>query len=262
MTQVKNQAARAQSLHPPARVHAELLAATGLYSLRHENYAIAASSFLKAPEHVTEGDRVSADCTSRDAAAYGCLCALATYSRQDLKTRVLEAEGCKHALSAAPEWRELIQHYLNNNYKACFSGLRDLKPKLLLDPHLAPHVSKLHNKALDRAYVLYFRPFSSVKLGSMATAFGLEVAQLEDALVNLISKKQIQARIDSQNKVLHARHADTRVATFERAIGFGDKYARDVKAVIMAMALVSNDLVVRRSEADVKGAADLDSLDD
>ena len=44
---------------------------------------------------------------------------------------------------------------------------------------------------------------------------------LEKELAELIQSKQVQARIDSHNKVLYARHADQRKATFQSALRTG-----------------------------------------
>lgn len=44
---------------------------------------------------------------------------------------------------------------------------------------------------------------------------------LEKELAELIQSEQIQARIDSHNKVLYARHADQRNATFQSALRTG-----------------------------------------
>lgn len=44
---------------------------------------------------------------------------------------------------------------------------------------------------------------------------------LEKELAELIQSDQIQARIDSHNKVLYARHADQRKATFQAALRTG-----------------------------------------
>ena len=52
----------------------------------------------------------------------------------------------------------------------------------------------------------------------MAHAFNTTVSKLEDELSELILDGQIQARIDSHNKVLFARNVDQRSVTFEKAI--------------------------------------------
>jgi hypothetical protein len=50
----------------------------------------------------------------------------------------------------------------------------------------------------------------------MASSFSTSVAALEKELAALIVDNQIQARIDSHNKLLYARHADIRNATFQK----------------------------------------------
>jgi COP9 signalosome complex subunit 1 len=59
----------------------------------------------------------------------------------------------------------------------------------------------LMNAIRSKAVVLYFQPFSSIKLERMSQAFGWTVDEVERHVVNLIQSGDIQGRIDSQNKV-------------------------------------------------------------
>lgn len=89
--------------------------------------------------------------------------------------------------------------------------------------YLAPHVPALYTKIRNRALIQYFRwddslvrrlaldalanafyiysPYMSADMRRMAEAFNTTVAALEDELMQLILDGQIQARIDSHNKV-------------------------------------------------------------
>ena len=49
--------------------------------------------------------------------------------------------------------------------------------------------------------MLYFQPFATVRLDRMSAAFGWSVADTEREVVDLIQRGEIQARVDSQNKV-------------------------------------------------------------
>ena len=51
----------------------------------------------------------------------------------------------------------------------------------------------------------YFSPYASADMTKMAQAFNTTVTDLEDELSNLILEGQIQARIDSHNKVREIR---------------------------------------------------------
>mmetsp|Transcript_5474 Transcript_5474/g.18188 ORF Transcript_5474/g.18188 Transcript_5474/m.18188 type:complete len:85 (-) Transcript_5474:400-654(-) len=57
----------------------------------------------------------------------------------------------------------------------------------------------------------------------------------------------IPARIDSQAKVLHARHADQRNATFVKALATGESYMRDTKALLLRLNLLRADFAVKGS---------------
>ena len=57
------------------------------------------------------------------------------------------------------------------------------------------------NEIRKRTLVLYFQPFASVQLEKMGLAFGLNVAEMEKMVVELIQEGRIKARVDSTNKV-------------------------------------------------------------
>ena len=71
----------------------------------------------------------------------------------------------------------------------------------VVDIHFGQHVKNLTDLIRSRALVLYFQPFSSIKLERMANAFGWTVQQVEEQVVNLIQAGEIRGRVDSQNKV-------------------------------------------------------------
>lgn len=79
--------------------------------------------------------------------------------------------------------------------------LAEMKDNLLLDMYLASHVNTLYSMIRNRALVQYFSPYLSADLRTMAKSFNTSVAGLEDELMQLILDGQIQARIDSHNKV-------------------------------------------------------------
>ena len=57
----------------------------------------------------------------------------------------------------------------------------------------------------------------------------------------------LQARIDSQNKILYARHADQRNATFQRVLQTGNEFDRDVKAMLLRANLIKHDYNLKTS---------------
>lgn len=75
-----------------------------------------------------------------------------------------------------------------------------MQTRHFLDIHLASHVRDLTNLIRNKAVVLYFQPFSSIKLDRMSSAFGWTVDDVEQNVVALIQSGDIQGRVDSQNK--------------------------------------------------------------
>ncbi|KAI5010778.1 hypothetical protein ZWY2020_012915 [Hordeum vulgare] len=75
----------------------------------------------------------------------------------------------------------------------------------------------------------------------MASAFNSSVSMLEKELAALITENKIQARIDSHNKILYARHADQRNATFQRALQTGNEFERDIKAMLLRANIIKHD---------------------
>lgn len=70
-----------------------------------------------------------------------------------------------------------------------------------IDIHLGIHVNDITQHLRQTAIVLYFQPFETIRLDRMASAFGWSVQEVEREVVALIQSDQIQARVDSQNKV-------------------------------------------------------------
>jgi len=255
LSQVKNNANRAQQL-PQLKedivVASQVKAALGLYALKGGHYRPAAQAFLQCD--VSIGDSYNNVLSTRDIAVYGALCALATYSRKDLKKVVLASQTFKKFFAIVPVWKEIILNFYNSKYADCFNAFDAQLADLRLDMYVGDHhVDLLLKKIRDKALVQYFRPFFKVQIPSMAAAFNLDQGRLEKMLVQLIADNKIQGRIDSHNKVLLARHADQRHATYSQVLSAGEKYARDTRSLLLRMSLTKNNNFSVRHPNEEKG---------
>ncbi|KAE8807790.1 COP9 signalosome complex subunit 1 [Hordeum vulgare] len=157
------------------------------------------------------------------------------------KSKVIENINFRNFLELVPEVRELVNDFYASRYGSCLEHLEKLKPNLLLDIHLREHLETLYNDIRYKAIVQYTIPFISVDLNTMASAFNSSVSMLEKELAALITENKIQARIDSHNKILYARHADQRNATFQRALQTGNEFERDIKAMLLRANIIKHD---------------------
>ncbi|PNY15726.1 cop9 signalosome complex subunit 1-like protein [Trifolium pratense] len=163
------------------------------------------------------------------------------------KSKVIDNSNFRNFLELVPEVRELINDFYSSHYASCLEYLGNLKANLLLDIHLHDHVETLYDQIRHKALIQYTHPFVSVDLNMMANAFKTTVVGLEKELEALITDNQIQARIDSHNKILYARHADQRNATFQRVLETGREFDRDVRSMLLRSNLIKHDYNIRAS---------------
>lgn len=192
-------------------VIARLKVCTALSNLSNKKYKLTARKFLEVTSDIGNYSTVM---SNQDIAIYAGLCALATFDRSELKTKVIDNNSFKPFLILAPEIRQAINDFYESKYATCLSTLDKLKTNLMLDYHLHEHVVFLFEKIRQRALIQYFSPFNVVDMKTMATAFATSMEALEKEIAILIVENAISARIDSQNKVLIARTTDQRSATF------------------------------------------------
>jgi len=234
-------------------VIAKLKVCSGLGSLANKKYKVVARKMLETTSDL--GNSFTEVTSAQDIAIYGGICALAMFDRAELKKKVIDNAPFKNFLELVPEVRELINDFYASRYASCLKYLNKLKPNLLLDIHLHEHVESLYQTIRSKAIVQYFSPFISIDLNTMAEAFNTNVMNLEKELSQLIMENQIQARIDSHNKRLYARHVDQRSATFEKTLQMGEEYQNNAKAILLRVNVLRSDFIVkppRREEREKK----------
>jgi COP9 signalosome complex subunit 1 len=164
-----------------------------------------------------------------DVAVYGSLCALATFDREETKALVLDNSRFRNFLELNPPVRELVHDFYNSRYASCLQYIEALKPTLDLDIHLRDHVASLIADIRKRALLQYFSPYLSVNLTNMAESLNSTPSAIEAECAELIMEGKMQARIDSEQKILYARNVDQRVSTYKKAMRIGDQYIADTK---------------------------------
>lgn len=224
-------------------LQAKLKSAAGLANLEGKKYKAAARKFVETSVEV--GNKYSEVISAQDVAVYGALCALASFDRSELKEKVIGNINFRNFLELVPEVREVIHDFYASRYGSCLSCLEKLRPVLELDIHLHDHVDALYQQIRHKALIQYTSPFISVDLSIMAAAFSTSVTSLEKELAALITENQIQARIDSHRRILFARHADQRNATFSRSMAMGRDYETDTHALLLRANLLRHDFVSR-----------------
>ncbi|KAK7794213.1 hypothetical protein R5R35_012537 [Gryllus longicercus] len=224
-----------------------LKCAAGLAELATKKYKSAAKHFLVANfDHCDFPELLSPS----NVAMYGGLCALATFDRHELQKNVIFSSSFKLFLELEPQLRDIIFKFYESKYASCLTLLDDIKDNLLLDMYIAPHVNALYTQIRNRALIQYFSPYLSADMRKMAAAFNTTVLALEDELMQLILDGQIQARIDSHNKILYAKEVDQRSTTFEKSLSVGKEYQRRTRMLILRAAMLKHQIHVKSPQRD------------
>ena len=141
--------------------------------------------------------------------------------------------------------RDLITDFYESKYASVFTSMSKMKSDLFLDIHLHDHVDELYTRIRSRAIVLYFTPYFSVDLNTMAQSFeSKDVESLTEEVGKLIVEGKLSARIDSGKKILYMSQVDTRQSTFDDVFTLGKTYLADTKASLLRMNLVKNEMIV------------------
>ncbi len=160
----------------------------------------------------------------------------------------------RNLLELVPEVREAVYDFYASRYASCLRLLEGLKKSLQYDLYLHRHVEALCRQIRERALVQYTIPFTSVVMQNMATAFNTNVESLEKEIASLIAKGQINARVDSHNKILYGRHANQRNLTLQQVEKAGDEYEHNSEAILLRASLLQYNLVQQASHGGKPGA--------
>ena len=150
---------------------------------------------------------------------------------------MVESATFAYYLEQDPNIREILDAYMSSKFKTVLDLLERYSSRHYVDLHLSIHVKELATRIKNNALVLYFKPFASVRLESLANAFGLPLDEMERNIVASIQDGSIKGRVDSHNKVclctiegglvltvseiLKAKDLDHRAELFSRAIKAG-----------------------------------------
>ncbi|TPX48081.1 hypothetical protein SeLEV6574_g02253 [Synchytrium endobioticum] len=222
---------------------AKLKASSGLVNLDSQKFKRAAKYFLETSFELQY--HYSEIISPNDIAVYGGLCALASFDRTELRTKVFENSDFKQYLELEPTVRELLYSFYNSKYTVCLEIMNRMKNDLQLDFYLSSHIDMLMANIRKKALIQYFSPFGSVDMNKMAAAFNTNIIKLEPEIAVLIQENAVQARIDSHNKVLRVKKTDQRTKIFEKSLEMGADYEKQTKYMLLRMRLIKSDLIVR-----------------
>ncbi|KAL3985741.1 26S proteasome subunit RPN7 family protein [Acanthocheilonema viteae] len=224
---------------------AKVGAIAALNYLNMKNYRLVAEKCLKIEFDYFDYPALLAP---KDVVMFGTICALATFSRSELKEKVLGNLMFWKFLEAEPKLVELLQKFVKSQFGICFDILEEIRDQLLLNMHLWSHVKELYYLIRRRAIVQYFAPYAVANMDKMAVIFRVHVNELENELVKLIAKNEISARIDSSCKKLYAKVENQVTTTYNELIEVSNAMYRNILDILLRAELHQAQIIIGQTE--------------
>ncbi|KAJ1910487.1 hypothetical protein IWQ60_010632 [Tieghemiomyces parasiticus] len=184
-----------------------VLAARALYRLNQGDYHGAARHLM---DITAEPESLTMQILSpQDIATLVMFCSLATFSRDEHRSLLFDHPWFIPYLELNPVVFQTLNAFYNAQYREGFALLSEQLVLARLDLHLAMPLEKgLLDQIRDAMLAAYMRPFSTVRLDTMAWAFDTPESTLERRIFSLLQRPPAKghskrtARIDGVTKTI------------------------------------------------------------
>lgn len=161
-------------------------------------------------------------CSYEKFVQYAVITNLLKLNRPDLKKKVVdgaEVLSVVQSLGPLPAMYEGLYHC---DYQSFFRSLVPLYDLLLRDRYLSGHARFLIREFRILVYGQYLEAYKSVKLDTMAAAFGVSNSFLDSELSRFIATNRLSAKIDKVGGLVETNRPDAKNAQYHSMIKKGD----------------------------------------
>ena len=148
--------------------------------------------------------------------------AIATLSRSDLFSKVIEAPDMIPIFEDCPLLKELIMSFYECRYAAFFRALLSFSVNMKKDRYLSPSDEYLLRELRVKVYQQFLSSYSSVTVNSMASLFDVSPKFIDQEISHFIAAGRLQCRIDSVDGIIEMGASDPRATVFAQLLKHGD----------------------------------------
>jgi len=153
---------------------------------------------------------------------YVVICSIISLDRVTLQKKVVESPEVISCINAFPSLERLLNCFFESVYKDFFIALAEITEEMKLDKSLSQHVSFFSREMRAKSYRQYLSSYSSVKLKSMATAFGVTEEFIDRELSKFVSQGKVDCRIDLVMGIITTTRPDSKNAQYAQTLKQGD----------------------------------------
>jgi 26S proteasome regulatory subunit N7 len=191
-----------------------------LYNASIRKFSEAATLFLEGLATFTSYEL----CTYNHFIFYAILMSAVSIDRVNLKKKVTDAPEVL-AVIRDPELSrvgDLINSIYNSEYATFFQSLAEVTDRVKRDRYLAVHVRYYCREMRIKAYAQLLDSYRSVRLDSMAKAFGVTEEFLDRELSRFIASNRLHCKIDKVEGIVETTRPDSKNAQYQEMLKCGD----------------------------------------
>lgn len=153
---------------------------------------------------------------------YAVITAVVSYDRVLLKKSVVDAPEVLTAIGQLPHLEPYLNSLYNCNYKEFFRALVEVVDQMRADPYFSPHIRYYMREVRVVAYAQFLESYKSVTITSMAAAFDVSPAFLDQEVSDFIVAGRLTAKIDKVMGIIETNRPDNKNALYQDTIKKGD----------------------------------------
>jgi 26S proteasome regulatory subunit N7 len=161
-------------------------------------------------------------CDYRTFIYYLILMAMISLDRVTIKNKVIDSPDILSVIHEIPHASDFLNSFYNSDYALLFVSLAAITENIKTDRYLATHVRFYCREMRIKAYSQLLESYSSVKLSSMAEAFGVTVEFIDHELSRFIAAGRIHCKIDKVGGIVETTRPDAKNAQYQATIKQGD----------------------------------------
>jgi 26S proteasome regulatory subunit N7 len=190
----------------------------GFHFMSIRNFQSASTLFLEALASFTADELFE----FKTLVYYIVITGLLSLDRVTLQTKIIDSPEVLSVLYNFPSLERMLTNFFESEYKGFFLALAEITEEMKFDEALHPHVSYFSREMRVKAYRQYLSSYSSVKLKSMASAFGVTGEYIDRELERFVSAGKIDCRIDAVGGIITTTRPDTKNAQYSQTVKQGD----------------------------------------
>eukprot|EP00049_Salpingoeca_infusionum_P012407 m.227112 g.227112 ORF g.227112 m.227112 type:complete len:396 (+) comp15174_c0_seq3:172-1359(+) len=190
----------------------------GMYAITVRDFSKAASLLLDTVSTFTCTELL----TYQHFIGLTVLVSLISLDRPTLKEKVVDGPEIQECLHELKLHKTFLMALYNCNYSQFFSSLLEIESVVLRERYMHMHTATFVREARVLAYRQLLQSYRSVTLDSMAAAFGVSTAFMDQELSRFIAAGRLNCKINSVDGVVESTRPDAKNMQYKDTIKKGD----------------------------------------